>query len=218
MKRLILLLLLLVSAPLKGYEINKDNDFQLWIFDSFGTQVTPCSRLFLESEFRWGDHASVFYFLYIQSRLLFTITPWLDIAPGYRQTFFLRTEQHTWTPSYQPFIEGILHFKWRGWEIRDRNRIQYIITPQDPHFSVYRNRLWVSTPWKWGRMQLNPVLFDEIFLRRRDGFFENRFGVGGSIPFSEISNLSIFYMRRIIKIAERFQSQNVLWFFYQFIY
>lgn len=199
------------SFPLFAKEINGQNDTQLWIFDYVQKKISERVVIAIENEQRWGGDISTLYFSYVQSRIFFTVTDWLQVVPGFRERRSLRTREDKWISAHEPLLDIFLSTSICEWQIRDRQRAQYIIEEDRPNLWQYRHLVTLISPWKWGKMRLNPFIADEVFFRETLGFFENRFQLGARIPLGDYDFFTFYYMRRLIKNSEQWIHQNVIW-------
>ncbi len=192
------LISILSSSFLFGSTFNKKNDFQVWEHQQITWMPTPTTTLYFQTEFRWGDDASILYFSYLQGGISVSPCNWLTVAPGYRQGAALRPD-HRRIPVYNPLLDATLKFKICNWTLEDRSRVQYLIPESGPDLWQYRNRIELFSPWKVGRYQFNPYLSEEMFFREYFGFAENRFAVVGRFTFSHLFQSDVMYMLRYIK-------------------
>jgi hypothetical protein len=202
-------ILLLLPFTLAA-EISRNGDFQFWLYDAFTKDIGKKSKIYLETEGRWGDDASTLYLFYLQTRVMYAVCKWLDVAPGYRQQWNLDLATRKWFRLYDPLVDVIVKKKIGKWEISDRHRTQYFILESLPNFWQYRNRFMVISPWKIGKMKLNPLVFDEIFIREQSGFSENRFAIGGSMPLAKKAKTTLFYMLRHQEFLE-WRRHHICW-------
>lgn len=218
--RFLVILLTFFLSSLHGGGFNRDNDFQVWIYDGVHTKLSKRTSLYLESELRYGDNASLLYFYYLQTRFFFSPCKWLDIAPGYRQIFSLRSpEDHTWRPIYNPLTDVIFKKEFRKWEFSDRSRFQYLIFEDEKNAWLYRNRLQIRAPWKIGRIGIHPQISNELFFRERRGFAQNRFAVGGIFPLAKKIEGSLQYMLRSLKDIEgNWRNHHICWIYFDIEY
>lgn len=208
---LIVTILVAVAFPSKASgAIEEDGDFQLWLFNSVHKKLSEKQSLYLEGELRYGNNASTLYLFYLQARLLYTINERLKFYPGYRQLYFLSVSDRRWEAQYEPFLDIIAIRSIKNWEITDRNRFSYLFFEERENRWQYRNRLMIKTPWKIGKMQFNPLVFDEVFFREKEDFRENRFGLGGEIPFFK-NRITLLYVIRSRKFQESWRRSNILW-------
>jgi len=209
---------LLVFSSAWAKEINGKGDFQFWEHQHLSVKLNKCTTFYFENEFRWGGNASELYLSYIQSGIRINPTDWLSLGPGYRQISSLRLATRDRIPVYDPLFDVILTFKPRKWEIQDRTRIQYLIFESERNTWVIRNRLKLYSPWKWGKMKLNPFLDEEVFFREERGFSENRLGFGGRINPNKQFSTEFTFMLRHIEIANVWRLNHVARFNFFFKY
>lgn len=177
-------------------------DFEFWLYNALQKKLSKKSTFYFETEFRYGAHASDLYLTYLQTGILFTLNKHLEIGPGYRQLYFLNNSMREWKPIYIPLIDLAGKFDWKKWKFVDRNRIQYLCIDGVENLWEYRNRLKINSPWKLGKIGINPWMYEEAFFREKSGFSQNRFAVGAAIPLNKTITSNLFYLRRHLKFLE----------------
>lgn len=172
------LLFVLFSLPKFGYsELNGEGDWQYWNTETVEGELTPKARVEIEQEFRFGDDFNDFYYEHSQFLIGYKLTHWLEIAPGYRQTF--QQASNTFKPEQQPFIH--LTGKWtiQGWELSDRNRVEYRDKSGKPNSVRYRNQIKLKFPISWTQWKIRPYTSEEIFIESEgEGLNRNRLRAG----------------------------------------
>jgi len=200
-----LICLLVLSSSTLAAQLNSDGDFQLWSRFELDSKIRSSLSSRLVSEGRWGDHASLLYFAYIQAQLVYA-TKWLEIAPGYRGSFFLRRPR--WIPIHNPMLDITLFFPGH-WRIEDRSRIFYAISEEEPPFWIYRNRVRLISPKVSCFYKVSFFIDEEVFFVERRGFMENRIGIGILKEISSTLHIQANYLYRNLKIDD-WTFQNIL--------
>ena len=197
---LVALMAYLLAHPASA-ELNADSDFQYWNMEAIEGKINDKWKAYMEAEFRFGDDASKFYYQHTHLEIGYKVNDWLEIAPGYRQVWELFEKsvdepgQEDWFAEARPMINFLLKHKWKGWELRNRNRFEYRIFEIDKEDVFrYRNALLVNSPWKWTQWNINPFIADEIFIQENDDFNRNRFYVGVNVDLMEHLTGRIFYL------------------------
>lgn len=197
MKTLYLLAILILPTYALG-QINRNDDFQLWLSQSNHIQFTDKLKWYLDGELRYGDSASRLYLFYLQTGFFYSFNKCFEIAPGYRHQYQLEPLERTWHLVYQPLLDLLCKFECKKWQFINRHRFSYLVRELVPNRFQYRNRLWVTSPWKIGIF--NFIAFDEVFFREAVGFFENRFAVGGMAQLKKKNTMTIYYMLRHVEL------------------
>lgn len=187
-----------ISSFLWGSAFNKKNDIQLWELQKLSVELNSITSFYFQTEFRWGDDISVLYVHYFQGGIVFVPCEWLEVAPAYRQLTALRRD-HTHNIFYEPLLDVTLKRKLREWAFQNRFRFQYRIPESGTNEWIYRDRLKVNSPWKWGKLKFNPFVFDEVFFSETRGFSENRFAAGGGFTLAKSIQSDLYYMLRHIQ-------------------
>jgi hypothetical protein len=192
-------------------QVNKDGDFQIWTRYFLKKHFAPTWSATLYSELRWGDDASTLYLVIGQIQGTYSPLSWLSLSPAYRQSWrrFPLDSSH-WEPEYRPMFDLTFKTPFAGWQISDRNRVEYIIFRSDPEHWVYRNRLRFVLPWSFAYRIFNPFIDNEIFIRQRLGFHEDRLSAGFLSLIYENLGGQIYYMARFQKAAAGWIHQNIL--------
>lgn len=198
----------LFVSPIYG-KISQNQDFQLWLFNSWKWKVGKGTSFILDTELRYGDNASQAYYSYLQSQLEFTLCPEVIITPGYRQDYLLRFNKKKWEFIYAPFFEITLIKKRNEWDIKNRGRLFYFLSEIGKPQWQYRHRLHITSPWKWGTLKFTPWIYDEVFFTERIGLSQNRFSVGGYFFLNKNKNIKFdpeFMLRYLLMDEEELRS------------
>jgi len=190
--------LLLFCLPLYADKLNKDNDAQVWVKSSFKKSLGCYFATDFTSEFRFGGNLSSLYFYYFQGRLLYTPTPGIEIAPGFRQHYFRPRDEGKWLPNSIPMGDITFYGCLQGFEINDRNRFQFPLKEQFSIRWVYRNRLTLFFPQR-NRSMLRPMMSNEIFFKDGKEFVENRYETGWLLTLGSSAKGGVTYIVRTQK-------------------
>lgn len=192
--------------------VDQNGDFQVWSRCEFWNYFSPKGFCLTEAEARWGDNASKLFLTFIQAQIAYQPVPWFYVAPGYRQQYqrFPVTSNH-WEPNYIPLIDAT--FFWPvTWTLSNRNRLMYSIIDSDPSHWIYRNRLRFIIPWSFAYSRINPFIENEIFIRQRYGFNQDRLAGGFMVSLNDYLVARLYYMRRFTKTLDsHWIHQNILY-------
>ncbi|MBI1882597.1 MAG: DUF2490 domain-containing protein [Chlamydiae bacterium] len=185
------------TSPLLA-TLNGDGDFQYWNTEAIEGKMTDQWKAYAEAEFRFGDNVSEFYYQHTQLEIAYKITDWLELAPAYRQVWELFTstkeEDDDWFTEYRPMLNATLKHKWEGWDISDRNRLEFREFEVKDDAIRYRNKLTLKSPWKWTHLGINPFIADEVFFQEDAGFNRNRLQVGVGMKIIEHLEGELYYL------------------------
>lgn len=196
--------LLLFCIPAWGY-INQNNDVQLWIAESVSKNISPTCSLALSNEWRIGDDISKLYFFYLQGTAEFKPSRYCYLVPGYRQIWDLR--EAIWRLAFEPFLQ----VTFRTNELfQFRNRISYIVREATFNVWQYRARFLLSGDWQVGTRTCKPYISNEIFVRSRFGFDQNRLIAGILVPLFGRFEGDFYYMLRFLKSNDHWTHQHVI--------
>jgi Protein of unknown function (DUF2490) len=204
---LVFLLPLQLTASLQGR-----HDFQVWLYSGFKTSLNDHVSATLEAECRSGDDAQTLFFYYVQSRLPVRVCSWLTLALGYRQAWFRPNGDTPWVPWYNPLFDIQASYQVGCWKFSYRNRTQLILPRGFDEIWQNRNRIQVKYFWEWENVRAAPLISNELFLRQRRGFGENRFGAGGQVEFYRQLKFELLYVQRSIEFFQSWRYDNVIWF------
>jgi hypothetical protein len=200
------LLLSLASLPLWG-EVNQNNDVQLWLTEAVHKELSPSCAMHLSNEWRVGDDISKLYFFYLQGMATFKINQGSELGPGYRQIWHLVKSQ--WRLTYEPFLDLLFHKKKGSLELSLRNRFSYLFREAEVDVFQYRGRVRATTSWKAGDRVFQVYLSNEIFLRSRFGFSQDRLAIGTVIPLLNHVDGDFYYMLRFLQRGDHWTHQHV---------
>lgn len=197
MKRAIFSTLLLLSCPLLG-GLNEQNDFQTWTEYSLKMTMGK-SALYFETEQRFGDNSSELFLYYFQGQYIYSPTPCIDIAPGYRHLYVRFFKGEPWSTIYNPLLDVSFKTCMGNLQIINRNRFQYFILEHIPNTWRYRNRTTFILSRRWGKTRYHPLFSQEFFFQKREGYVENRMEIGGISFWGKGSNYQVLYLFEMFK-------------------
>ncbi|WP_194848073.1 DUF2490 domain-containing protein [Candidatus Neptunochlamydia vexilliferae] len=181
--------------------INSPGDFQVWNSDKISIEVANNIYLSGEAEFRFGNDAKSLYYKHFQTGFTFIRSKHVVVQTIYRQTY-LRINKK-WRVQYNPYVDLILKTKLpKGWIISDRNRIfaRFLGKTFPKHLLwIYRNRVEVIPPLRFGPNDASFYIANEIFWQQTRSLDQNRAEAGFHIPFREKINFHLSYMLRSLK-------------------
>lgn len=207
---LLLPFLLILSIPAVARPINGDGDFQVWWHQSYTHSCGKKRHLSLLTEERWGGDASTLYFFFIQANYAVQIKDWLEVAPGWRQSFPKDLARKRWRTVYEPMLIMNMKHTCGKWEFVLRHQIQFRIRDHQRTLWLYRIRPRVFFPFKLGKIGLKPYLSSEFFFLEHTGFSENRSAFGLQVPFGGPLTGDIEYMLRFIRPGEDWFEQSII--------
>lgn len=189
--------------PTWGF-VNQNNDVQLWIAESVNKSVSPKCTLYLSNEWRIGDDVSKLYFFYLQGAVEFKPYSFFYLVPGYRQIWDLRLD--IWRLSFEPFLDVIFQ---KNEFFQFRNRISYIVREAIFNVWQYRARFRFRGNWEVGNKIYYPYISNEIFIRSRSGFDQNRLLAGLLVPLFGRLDGDFYYMIRFLKSNFHWTHQHI---------
>ncbi len=183
--------------------VNANGDFQIWASEFSVHSINNKTNFTVYNDFRFGNDAKELYVYQARFQYRHSPTSWLTLAPSYRQ-FFVKSPTRNgdkWHPSFNPLFEITFFLKRKWIEVSQRNWGLYFINtpPLTRNLWQYRNRLLFLTPWNFTKLQISPVLSEEVFFTEHRGFSENRITFGFRSTLQEKVRLNAGYMLRSLK-------------------
>ncbi len=123
-------------------------------------------KLELSTEQRFNNDLNTYYHGEYDVGISYKVADWLSLAPSFRLVETRKSSSDKWVHEYRPMINVTFSQTFAGWKFDDRNRFEWrnYDYPKDADSIVrYRNRLKVTSPWKWTDFKINPYASVEIF-------------------------------------------------------
>ena len=214
-KILIIVLILeifLATLNLRTYAYD-NGDFQVWNADSQEKKISENIKITAEEEFRWGDNANQLYYHHYDLGFLYSFNKNFDLSLNYRHIY--ERKKGKFRLENEPNINAILKGDLWGFNLTDRNRIEYRHFDYQDDSWRYRNMFTVRFPWKFTKMQIQPYLADEIFIGSIGAAFNNnRFYSGLGFTLNKNIRGEIYYLlqhtRTVNKASTNWPFVNVL--------
>lgn len=203
---------LIFLLPVFGFaQIDKRGDFQIWQRNFLSKHLNDKWTLQFYNEWRFGDNASKFFYVNLQAQAKFKICSWLTTTPGYRQVLRrVPVNSNHWDTEYSPMWDATATYRFREWQLQDRNRVQYRIIQSNPYPWVYRNRLRLVAPPFLEDPKLALYADNEIFWQQADGIDDDRATVGLMTLWTSCFGGELFYMARFVKAVPSWKHYNIL--------
>ena len=200
-------LLLALGARAYAYD---DHDFQVWNTEAEEFKINPNLKCALEEEFRWGDNAHEFYYQHYDAGVFYTLNKHWNIGGGYRHVLSLQKKK--WKVENEPYVAATLSWDLAGWKFDDRNRMEYRHFDYQADAWRYRNKLTLRLPWKLTKLEIQPFISDEIYVRfgGTNQFAENRLSSGLSANLSKNIKAEIYYLLDTVKNKGLWLDANIL--------
>jgi len=197
MKRSILLLGLVLLFITKAYAYD-NHDFQVWNTDVEEAKLNDTSKLTFEQEFRWGDNASDFYYQHYDAGYVYLLNKFLNFGGGFR--YIEQKTADKFKDETEAYLAAFLYSKPFGFELSDRNRVEYRYFDYQKDAWRYRNKFDIKFPLKLTRFEIQPIVCDEVFFKFNGfEFNENKMYAGFSFRVTKNLKGEITYMLRSTK-------------------
>ncbi len=122
---------------------------------------------------RFRDNATKAYHYYWEVDLVKKFSCGWSIAPGYRQ-YYRQDDTNHWIHEPKPLCAITKKWEWFKLKFENRNLLEY--RTKSTNKLHYRNRFRCIFPalfYDW-----EPVVYDEVLFREKNGYFQNRFFAG----------------------------------------
>ena len=98
-------LAIFVILPIKCFcELNGNNDFQVWNYNTLNVKIKNDKIFQLTVHFKWGDNASKLYNKHLELLLIYHLGKYIHLAPGYRQVWTLDRKDQ-WKKAFTPMAD-----------------------------------------------------------------------------------------------------------------
>ncbi len=158
----LILEIFLAALSLRTYAFD-DGDFQVWNTDVEEFKINSSSKISFEEEFRFGDNANDFYYHHYDIGFVYDLTKYLNLGAGYRHIYEKKSGK--FKEENEPYGMATLFWQLAGFKLDDRSRLEYRHFDYQVDSWRYRNKLNIKFPWKFSKMEIQPFLADEIFLK-----------------------------------------------------
>ncbi len=187
----------------------KDGDWQYWNYETIEIKVADRLKLRLDQELRFADNMGKLYYEHTEPAVVYELQKWLSLDLGYRSV--LDNGSGKWVYESMPF--GILtpKWSWNGFDIWDKNRLEYRIFEDKRDMWRYRQLIGVKLPCILPIFNVRPFVSNEFLITMTEqGYNENR--LSGGVALELLKNLKgeIYYMWRADKKASCWTDRNIL--------
>ncbi|MDR2850251.1 MAG: DUF2490 domain-containing protein [Verrucomicrobiota bacterium] len=135
----------------------------------------------------------------------YTVNPYVTITPLFR---FVETRStapgadHSYTGEFRPMLNLNLKYTAADWRFDDRNRFEWRNYEQAEKDEClrYRNRLKISSPWKWTSLKINPFVSGELFqdvTGTKKALQNWELVAGAALSVTDTFGLDLYYMAEL---------------------
>lgn len=200
MEKIVFLLMfsLVLFCNSKGFAYD-DHDFQFWNTEIEEIRLNKTSKLVFEEEFRLADNASNFYYQHYDALYVYELGKQINVGIGYR--YIKELVNKSFRVENEPYLYATLSCQLKGFKLDSRSRLEYRTYNYKKVDSWrYRNKFTVKFPWKFTKLEIQPYIADEIFIRF-NGTDLNQNRLFGGLGFTLTKNLKaeIYYMLQYTK-------------------
>lgn len=176
-----------------------NRDFHVWNTEVEEVKINDSLKAAFEEEFRWGDNASEFYYQHYDAGLVYQINKYLNAGIGYR--YIKELQGGSWRVENDPYFIATLFWQLKGFKFDSRSRFEYRSYNYNKVDSGrYRNKFSVKFPWKFTKLEIQPYVSDEIFIRfNGTDLNQNRLAAGVGLAVTKNLKAEIYYMFQSIK-------------------
>lgn len=205
---LVVFVLMLLSGE-RAYAYD-DHDFQVWNTDTEEVKVGKDLKVALEEEIRFGNNADDFYYHHYDAGIFYNLSKYLNVGAGYRHIF--SKSKGKFKAESEPYMTATLSGEYAGFKFDDRSRLEYQHFGYQTDLWRYRNKFTLKFPWKFTKLEIQPYVSDEIFIRLggMKVMNQNRFSSGFGLNLVKNVKVEIYYMLVSSKGVGRWTDTNVL--------
>jgi len=201
-------LVLILISSVYAYD---DHDFQVWNTAVEEIKINKSSKIALEEEFRFGDNADEFFYHHYDVGYAYDVNKYLTLGMNYRQVWEKKQSHGKFKEENRPHMNATLKYTLSGFQLDDRNRLEYRHFDYQEDAWRYRNKLNVKFPWKFTGLKIQPYVADEIFLNLNSiDLNRNRFYSGLSLVIFKDLKAEIYYLLQTSKSSGKWTDANVL--------
>lgn len=210
MKRIIVLFMLLTPVAIIFVHAYDDGDFQVWNTEVEELKINKSSKITLEQELRFGNDASELYYQHYDGGYACDFNKHFTLGINYRQVYDRKTSRDRFKIENRPHINATAKYELFGFNLEDRNRLEYRHFDYQEDSWRYRNKFSAKLPWKFTSFAIRPYLADEMFLNLNGiDFNRNRFYCGFEFNITKNVKGELFYMLQSTKSNGEWTQANV---------
>jgi len=210
MKKILLIVFGIVFFSVGQSSAYEDGDAQFWNTNVEEVKISENWKAALEQEFRWGGDISEFYYQHYDLGFIYKANTHWNLGFGFR---YIRTKSNgEWKSENDPYLTAAVSGELAGFKVEDRSRLEYQQFDYKQDNGRYRNKLTVKLPWKFTRMEIQPFVSEEIFLRfvKEDPFNQNRVSSGVGMNMTKNFKAEFYYMLQSSKGSTGWTDINVI--------
>lgn len=199
---------LLISAT----ALNASQDTQARIGTGASLDLGGGFKFDAATEQRFNQDIGEYYYHEYDVGLSYAVNKYVSVAPLMRFAESRKTDpgaNRAWQSEYRPMLNVTFAHTIAGWKFEDRNRIEWRMYDgsdftesarakgSDNDIARYRNRLKITSPWKWTDLKINPYASVEIFQDYngpKTALQNYEAALGFSTALSSSASLDMFYM------------------------
>lgn len=208
LKYLFLIALLGNCAAWAHAEVGEDGDWQYWNTEEIEYKFADKWKAKLEQELRFGDGMGKLFYEHTQAGVAYDLEKWLNVGVFYRGIF--ENVKNKWLYEARPLGDVTVKQTWMGFDLEDRNRLEYRFLENREDMWRYRNRIMLKLPWKFTAWEFRPYTSNEFFIYfNEEGYAQNR--MYGGIEFKPFKHVKaeIFYMWKASKKSTGWIDNNI---------
>ena len=186
-----------------------DGDFQYWNSESISWEVCRDWNMRLEEEFRFGDHATDFYYQHSDLGMGYSgLGYWLDLGINYRSIF--KENDKNWNYENMAHYNATIKYKWQELSFSSRNRFENRFVEDEKNSWRYRNKFTVKLP-KITQFEIQPYIANEIFIDfKEEKLNRNRLYGGIFVKLYKDLKGEIFYLWQTSDKDDHWLDLNVI--------
>ena len=176
----------------------ENTETQAWFVENISGRLTSNLSIWGQVHYRYSYDISDLAVHHSLLGVSYKMKPWLTLTPFMRIVHSSQGDPvlNRWSVEYRPSLDvKALGAVLPGMHNSYRCRLEYRDYPDKEEAWCIRQQIELATRNKWTRLELQPVLSDEIFYQRnKDGFYRNWLCLGMSIKVSKTLKCVPFIM------------------------
>lgn len=167
----------------------------------------------IKTESRFNKDFSMHYYESIDPGMDFKLTNWLSLGAYceyIREKKKNIRKENVWKTEYRPHADATFKYKFYGFILSDRNRMEYRAKVGEKNTFRYRNRLTLQFP-KFSSLNIQPYIADEPFYEfEAHDLNNNRAYIGADFTIYKNLKGGLYYMCESRKKQKEWENANVL--------
>ncbi len=191
----------------------ESEDFGVWSTFDLEKKINAKWKIKAGEEIRFREALGLRY-MGTYTSTEYKVWDFFALGCEYEQVRASRTaqtkEKWYWESNYRIYAMPQILIK--GFLLEDRNALEIEWRENSKTDYKYRNRIGITAPWKWTRLEFQPYSTNEFFWETdRKGIIEDRLCVGFKMHWGGPVYGAVFYSRQSVKnLKDKWIETNIL--------